>query len=108
MADIIPIKKPAPQAGADILARLEKLEDSFLAALQEIRAVKSELRERTDATSGLEELLGVKKVATILGESEEWVYRQAKAKKIPSIKLGKHWKFSPSQLQKWLERKNSA
>jgi excisionase family DNA binding protein len=57
---------------------------------------------------GLEELLGAKKVAMILGETEQWVYQQAKAKKIPSIKLGKHWKFSPSQLQKWLERKHTS
>jgi excisionase family DNA binding protein len=108
MADIIPIKKPEPPAGTDVLARLEKLEDSFLTALQEIRAVKSELKTRAEVSPGLEDLLGVKRVATILGETEEWVYRQAKAKKIPLIKLGKHWKFSPSQLQKWLEKKNNA
>jgi len=55
----------------------------------------------------LEKLLDVGEVAQLLGETEHWVYRQAKMKKIPSIKLGKYWKFSPSQLQKWVERKNS-
>ena len=38
--NIIPIKKHEQSAGPDILARLEKLEDSFLTGLQEIRAVK--------------------------------------------------------------------
>jgi excisionase family DNA binding protein len=93
---------------ADVLTRLERLEDSFITGLQEIRAVKSELKKQADSISGLEKLLDVKTVAELLGEKERWVYQQAKAKKIPSIKLGKYWKFSPSQLQKWLERKNSA
>jgi excisionase family DNA binding protein len=107
MADIIPIKKPEQSAGLDVLARLEKLEDSFLAALQEIRAVKSELKTRADSIPGLEKLLHAKEVAELLGETEQWVYRQAKTKKMPSIKLGKYWKFSPLQLQKWLERKHT-
>lgn len=103
---IISIKKPE-QSGLDILARLERLEDSFLASLQEIRAVKSELKKQTESAPGLEKLMDAKAVAEILGEKEGWVYQQAKKKKIPSIKLGKYWKFSPSELQKWLERKNS-
>jgi excisionase family DNA binding protein len=107
MADIIPIKKPESSTGADVLARLEKLEDCFLAALQEIRAVKVELKARADSVQSLEKLLDAKEVAELLGETEQWVYRQAKGRKIPAIKLSKYWKFSPSQLQKWLERKNS-
>ena len=103
--NIIPIKKHEQSAGPDILARLEKLGDSFLTGLQEIRAVKSELKKRADSIDGLEKLLDAKAVAELLGEKETWVYQQAKAKKIPSVKLGKYWKFSPSQLQKWLERK---
>ena len=106
--NIIPIKKHQQSAGPDILVRLEKLEDSFITGLQEIRAVKSELKKQADSISGLEKLLDAKTVADLLGEKERWVYQQAKANKIPSIKLGKYWKFSPSQLQKWLEKKNSA
>lgn len=93
---------------ADVLARLEKLEDSFLTGLQEIRAVKSELKKQADSISGLEKLLDAKAVAELLGEKERWIYQQAKAKKIPSVKLGKYWKFSPSQLQKWLEKKHAS
>ena len=80
MADIIPIKKPESPARTDILARLEKLEDSFLTALQEIRAVKSELKTRADSMPSLEKLLDAKEVAELLGEKERWVYQQAKAK----------------------------
>jgi excisionase family DNA binding protein len=103
---IVPIKPKV--AGADIMARLERLEDSFITGLQEIRAVKSELRNQTQLAPSIEKLLDAKAVAELLGEKERWVYQQAKKKKIPSIKLGKYWKFSPSQLQKWIEKKNSA
>ena len=69
--NIIPIKKKHQQsAGDDILARLEKLEDSFITGLQEIRAVKSELKKRADSIDGLEKLLDAKAVAELLGEKE--------------------------------------
>lgn len=108
MAEVIPIKK-REQSKPDILARLDGLEDVFITGLQEIRAIKLELKQQTDsdsATIGSEKLLDDKEVAEYLGESEQWVYRQIKAKKIPAIKLGKYWKVSPSQLQKWIEQKN--
>jgi excisionase family DNA binding protein len=106
---VVPISvEAAPASGGDVLARLERLEDSFLTGLQEIRAVKSELKKQAAPIPGLEKLLDAKAVAQLLGQKEKWVYRQAKAKKIPSVKVGKYWKFSPSQIQKWLEQKNSA
>ncbi|HEV8722842.1 MAG TPA: helix-turn-helix domain-containing protein [Candidatus Binatia bacterium] len=101
-------KTTGKSAGADILARLERLEDSFLIGLQDIRAIKAELKKQTETTPGLEKLLDAKKVAELFGENERWVYQQAKKKQIPSIRLGKYWKFSPSALQRWLEGKNSA
>jgi hypothetical protein len=113
MADIIPIKK-REQPKPDILARLDGLEDVFITGFQEIRAIKLELKKQMDSDSatGSEKLLDAKEVAGILGETEQWVYRQIKSKKvthrIPAIKLGKYWKVSPSQLQKWIEKKNSA
>jgi excisionase family DNA binding protein len=83
------------------------LEDSFLTNLQEIRAVKSEIQKRVDCTPSLENLLEAEEIAHILGVDVSYVYSQARANKIPSIKLGKYRKFSPSQLKKWLDRKNS-
>src|SRR5262244_1020411 len=108
MADIVPIKKLESPATNDILARLEQIEDSFLTALQEIRAVRLELKTQVDSMPSLEKLLDTAEVAELLGETEQWVYRQAKTKKLPSIKLGKYWKFSPVQLQKWLEKKQTS
>jgi excisionase family DNA binding protein len=103
-----PEKKVIPlRAAPDVMARLEKLEDSFLAGLQEIRAVKAELKQQAKKNPELENFLDAKEVAELFGENERWVYRQAKSKEIPSIKIGKYLKFSPAALQRWLEKKNS-
>jgi excisionase family DNA binding protein len=99
---------PIKAHGIDALARLERLEDLFLAALQDIRAIKTELKSQADVTPGLEKLMDAKTVAEVLGENERWVYEQAKKKQIPAIRLGKYWKFSPSQLTKWLDQKSRA
>ncbi len=102
MNRITAIAKFQDHAEQDVLIRLEKLEGVFLAGLQDIRIIKSELKKGTNGNTGLEKLLDAKVVAELLGETEKWVYRQAKAHLLPSIKIGKYWKFSPSALQKWL------
>jgi excisionase family DNA binding protein len=92
----------------DVIVRLEQLEDSFLSGLQNVRAIKAELQKRTDQSPALEKLLDAKVVAELLGQLERWVYREAKAKRLPAVRLGKYWKFSPSALQKWLERQQTS
>ena len=91
----------------EILARLEKVEEAFLAGLQEARCIKAEIQKQANGNPTLEPLLEAEEVAKILGVDVGYIYSQARAKKIPSIKLGKYRKFSPSQLKKWLERKNT-
>jgi excisionase family DNA binding protein len=91
-----------------LLERLEELEDSFLTGLQELRALRSELQKQADASPTLESLLDTEEVAKLLGVDVGYIYEQARANKMPSLKLGKYRKFSPSQLRKWLERKKSA
>ena len=92
----------------EILARLTKLEDAFLSGLQELRLIKAEIQKHANGTSTLERLLEVEDLAKILGVDTAYVYRQARAKKIPSLKLGKYRKFSPLQIKKWLDRKNTS
>ena len=79
-----------------------------MTGLQEIREAKQQLQKNGNGAASLEKLLDAEEVAKILGVDEGYVYGQARANKMPSIKLGKYRKFSPSQLAKWLERKNSA
>jgi excisionase family DNA binding protein len=110
MSKVIPISpiKAGNTARLDALGRLEKLEDAFLAALQDVRAIKSQLTKQVGESVILEKLLDAKQVADYLGESERWVYQQAKANKIPSIRIGKFVKFLPSALQKWIEQRTKA
>jgi excisionase family DNA binding protein len=79
----------------------------LLAGMQELRAIKAELKKHTETTPTLEHLLDAKEVAELLGETKRWVSDHAKQEQLPGFKDGKCWKFRPSQLQKWLEDKNN-
>ena len=91
----------------EALSRLDKLEDTLLAQIQEVRCIRSEIQKHA-ANGSLEPLLGAEEVAKILGVDVGHVHAQARSRKIPSVMVGKYRKFSPSQLKKWLDRKNSA
>jgi excisionase family DNA binding protein len=54
----------------------------------------------------LEPLLDAKQVANILGVEVGHIQAQARRRNLPSVMVGKYRKFSPSQLKKWLNRKN--
>ncbi|MFQ5917819.1 MAG: helix-turn-helix domain-containing protein [Candidatus Binatia bacterium] len=63
--------------------------------------------QEANGTPTLEPLLDAGEVAQILEVDTAYVYSQARAKKIPSVRLGKYRKFSPPQIKKWLDRKNT-
>jgi excisionase family DNA binding protein len=83
---------------------------SFIVSLtvaQLSELVRREIREALAQTGHDDRLLDADEVAKMLGVDSAYVYSQARAKKIPSIKLGKYRKFSPSQLKKWLARQSA-
>ncbi len=92
---------------AETLTRLENLESSFLSLLQEIRTIKAEIQKQANGNATPESLLDAEQLAKLLGVDTAYIYNQARTRKIPSIKLGKYRKFSPSQIKKWLDRKNT-
>ena len=100
--------RPETQTQADTLTRLEALVTSLLTLIQEVHSIKGEIQKKANGNHTLEPLLEAEDLAKILGVDTAYVYSQARAKKIPSIKLGKYRKFSPSQREKWLDRKNTA
>ncbi len=91
----------------ELLTHLDKIEDAFLSGLQEVRVIKGEIQKKANGIPNLEPLLEAEDLAKILGVDIAYIYSQARAKKIPSVKLGKYRKFSPSQIKKWLDRKNT-
>jgi excisionase family DNA binding protein len=91
----------------EALSRLDKLEDILLAQVQELRSIRAEFQKHA-GNGSLEPLLSAEKVAEILGVDVGHVHAQARSRKIPSVMVGKYRKFSPSQLRKWLDRKNNS
>jgi excisionase family DNA binding protein len=85
---------------------LDNLEDALLAQIQELRCIRAEIQKHA-VNGSREPLLGAEQVAQILGVDVGHVHAQARNRKIPSVMVGKYRKFSPSQLKKWLDRKNN-
>jgi len=92
----------------ETMAKLESIEGSLLSLVQEIRTLKEGLGKQANDPFTLEPLLDADEVAKFLGVDIAYIYTQARSGKIPSIKLGKYRKFSPSKIKKWLDRKNEA
>ncbi len=86
------------------------IQDSSLAVSLTVGQLRQLVREEIQAANGnasLEPLLDAEDVAKILGVDTGYIYSLARAKKIPSVKLGKYRKFCPYQLKRWLDRKNN-
>lgn len=50
----------------------------------------------------------VQQIADHLGVSKETIYRWLEKGKIPSHRIGKLWKFKPSEVDKWIKSGKSA
>lgn len=47
--------------------------------------------------------LSVEEIAQYLGISKETVYRWLEKKRIPAHRVGKLWKFKPSEIDDWVK-----
>ena len=51
-------------------------------------------------------LMNVDQVAKLLGRSRDVIYRMARRQQIPVLRIGAGWKFDPSALAFWLNKKD--
>jgi excisionase family DNA binding protein len=52
----------------------------------------------------LEPWLSVAEIANHLGVSKETIYRWLERKQIPAHRIGKLWKFKPTEVDKWIKK----
>lgn len=55
----------------------------------------------------MERLLSIKETAEFLNVSEQFLYIQIRAKKIPALRIGRTWRFDPVDLRAWLKGKRN-
>ncbi len=48
-----------------------------------------------------EELLSTRDAAKLLGVKPSWIYRLAKKKGLPAVRIGKHLRYPRRELTKW-------
>jgi len=54
--------------------------------------------------SAIEPWFSVEEIARHLGVSKETVYRWLERKKIPAHRIGRLWKFKPSEVDHWIRQ----
>ncbi len=52
--------------------------------------------------------VNVEEIAAYLGVSKETIYRRLESRSIPSHRIGKLWKFKPSEVDEWVRSGNAA
>jgi excisionase family DNA binding protein len=60
---------------------------------------------RRVAEPRLPDFVTARQLAEALGVSEDWIYQEAAAKRLPSYKLGGHRRFIAAEVEAWLASK---
>lgn len=60
------------------------------------------VKQGVDLLAETERWLSVEEIAHHLGVSKETVYRWLEKQKIPAHRIGKLWKFKPSEVDQWV------
>ena len=55
-----------------------------------------------------EQLMSIKDVADFLQLNETTIYSWAQQGTLPGFKLGRTWRFRPSEIEAWLEQRRNA
>ena len=66
------------------------------------------MSRQSDRDSQPEVLLDVDGVAAVLGLHQQTIYGMARSGELPSIRVGRTWRFRPSDLKAWQDAKAGA
>jgi excisionase family DNA binding protein len=58
-----------------------------------------------DAGTLFEKLWTIEQTAEVLNVSTSWLYKAARAAKLPSVRIGAAVRFEPQALREWLEQR---
>lgn len=78
--------------------------DSQYVTEEAIRRILREELERVVRPSAPEQMVDLAGMALILDVSKDTVYRMARSDEIPSHRLGRAWRFLPSEVREHLSR----
>ena len=51
----------------------------------------------------MDRLLTTEEVADLLGQRSWWVRENMESVGLPGIKIGRQWRFRPSEIEEWLD-----
>jgi excisionase family DNA binding protein len=51
---------------------------------------------------GLSSLMTAQDVAALLGVPDSWVHAQTRAKRIPTVKLGRYYRYRREAIEAWI------
>ena len=87
------------------------LTDRELAELAELLAERiggTSGRRRRPGEDGTGTLLTADELAEILGVPAGWIYRQSRAGTIPTVKLGRYYRYRLEAIERWIVEREEA
>jgi len=88
------------------------LTDRDLAELADLVAERvhrnGDLRSRAQTAAGTGTLLTADELAELLGVPTGWIYRQSRAGTIPTVKLGRYYRYRLEAIERWIVEREQA
>lgn len=69
----------------------------------EVRALAAEIAALRAERKPTPPLLDAEQVAAWLGVKESWVLTEARAERLPCVRLGKYVRFRPADIDEWID-----
>lgn len=68
-----------------------------------IRTAQASIEAPGPLSEGPRELLTAQEVAQLLSVPATWVYAQTRTGRIPTVRLGRYYRYRPAAISSWVE-----